>query len=232
MVHTPRHSAEPTAFTQRKPEWTTRFHEIHAGTRTGDWATRNAKRILRAHLYSMAHGKCVYCESALDVTADLQIEHYDSKSCYPERAFEWTNLLPACTKCNVAKAQEDHGGTLLKPDIEHPEAFFWLHPDTGELQPHPTLDDAGKQRALETIRLCNLQRPALCTQRALLLQRVARWLYRLSHEVPSALLLEERNEFFDPRMEYKFVLRHKLRQAGLQSLAELDRQKFEAPPLT
>jgi uncharacterized protein (TIGR02646 family) len=228
MVHTPRHSGEPPAFTQRKPEWTARFQEIHAGSRTGDWATRNAKQLLRQHLYSLAYGECVYCESALDVTAELQIEHYHSKNCYPERAFEWTNLLPACTKCNVAKAEHDHEGSLLKPDLEHPEPFFWLHPDTGELQPHPTLDDADKQRALATIRLCNLQRPALCTQRADMLQRVSRWLSRLSLETaPSSMLRDEWNEFTDPRGQYKFVLRHKLRQAGLHLLAELDRQNFE-----
>jgi len=83
MVHTPRHTAEPAEFTERRQDWTDRYQEIHSGTRTGDWATPRANRILKKHLYSMAHGKCVFCESALDVTAVLEIEHLPSQDTPP-----------------------------------------------------------------------------------------------------------------------------------------------------
>ena len=138
------------------------------------------------------------------------------------------NLLPSCSICNDSKGEEAHAGALIKPDAEDPEPFFWLQPDTGKLEPHPALDDAARRRAEETIRLCNLQRPALCTQRALYLQRVARWLYRLANEPPCILLIEEKNEFFGPRSQYKFVLRHQLALSRQPTLAELDRHKFEA----
>ena len=50
----------------------------------------------------------MYCESALEVTSYLEIEHYVAKTVTPELAFEWTNLLPACRLCNNAKGEQDH----------------------------------------------------------------------------------------------------------------------------
>jgi uncharacterized protein (TIGR02646 family) len=209
MVRTTRRAPEPVELAANRDRWTTRFLRIHQGHTSGDWATPKAKRLLKPHLHALAHGKCVYCESALDVTSALEIDHYHPKSVYPNDILTWTNLLPACSKCNGAKGEEDHGGSLLKPDDEDPEPFFWVHPDTGKLEPHPSLDAAGIRRAEETIRICDLQRAALCSQRAELFQRVADWLKRNS---PSDA---EWDRFSDPRAQYKLVIRHVLRLASL-----------------
>jgi len=83
------------------------FLRFLAGTRGGDWATQAAKRILRQALSPLTHGKCIYCESALEVTSEATIEHYIAKTVATHLAFEWTNLLPACRKCNGAKAERD-----------------------------------------------------------------------------------------------------------------------------
>jgi uncharacterized protein (TIGR02646 family) len=214
MVRTPRRAPEPAELTANRALWTARYLRIHQGHASGDWATDKAKRILKPHLYALAHGKCVYCESALDVTAALEIDHYHPKSVCPNEILTWTNLLPACSKCNGAKGEEDHGGSLLKPDDEDPEPYFWVHPDTGKLEPHPSLDAAGVRRAEETIRICDLQRAALRSQRADLFQRVAVWLERRSRNDPSKDLLDrEWDRFADPRAEYKLVIRHVLRLA-------------------
>src|SRR5262249_39270937 len=153
------------------------------------WITSAAKAILKPVLYDLAHGKCVFCESALEVTGHLEIEHYVAKSVDPHRCFEWTNLLPACSKCNRSKGDQDHGGSLFKPDEEDPEPYFWIHPDTGELQPSPKLDFVGQRRVLETIRLCDLQRPALCFKRIRMMNRVSRWVASLV-----AISIEEATE--------------------------------------
>jgi uncharacterized protein (TIGR02646 family) len=204
MVHTPRRTDAPEQLVRNRDKWTDRF--VAGG---GDWATRKAKQILRQALHPLAHGKCVYCESALEVTTELTIDHYFAKSVAAHLTFEWTNLLPACRNCNGAKAEADHAGAVLKPDSEDPEPFFWIHPDTGKLEAHPSLDLAGSERAIRTIEFCNLQRPALCTQRILTHDRVARWLDRLAVATgPDDRLNAEWNEFTDPRCEYKFVLRH------------------------
>jgi len=162
----------------------------------------------------------VYCESALEVTAYLEIDHYVAKTVTPALAFEWTNLLPACRLCNNAKGEQDHNSALLKPDADDPEPYFWIHPDTGKLEPHPKLDAAKSHRAHETIRLCGLQRPALCTKRVEMLTRVLRWLSSAELAGP------EWAELSNPSLEYKFVLRRVLETRGQPKLAEFDRLRF------
>jgi uncharacterized protein (TIGR02646 family) len=125
-------------------------------------------------------GSARTAKAPLDVTSYLEIDHYVAKTTRRDMAFEWTNLLPACRLCNNAKGEHDHQGALLKPDADYPEPYFWIHPDTGKLEPHPKLDGAQSHRANETIRLCALQRPALCTKRAEMLMRVLRWLSKSS----------------------------------------------------
>ncbi|MBV9760462.1 MAG: TIGR02646 family protein [Acidobacteriaceae bacterium] len=228
MVHTPRHCEAPAELLARRSRWTDRLKKVLEGKRPDDWATKRAKQLLRPILYELAHGKCVYCEGALDVTSDSHIEHYISRAVDPDQAFDWMNLLPGCSKCNIAKGAQDHGNLLLKPDIEDPEPYFWMHPDTGELQPHPSLDSAAAARARRTIELCKLQRPALCSERLRMLGRAVRWLTQLAAASEmTAHLHDEWQELSDPRMTYKFVLRHALTLRGQAALAQQDRLSFE-----
>ena len=220
MVHTPRTLPPPPQLVKYSKKWTVRFQAVLNANPPRDWATAHAKKVLRAALRELARGKCVFCESALEVTTYMEIEHYVAKTVNSDLAFEWTNLLPACRLCNNAKGEQDHKGALLKPDDEDPEPYFWIHPDTGKLEPHPKLDEAQSYRANETIRLCDLQRPVLCTKRVDMLTRVLAWL-------PSRTASEWR-ALSDPRAEYKFVLRHALEIRGLRVLAEYDRNRFRS----
>jgi len=219
MVHTPRTSPPPAELVKYGRRWTARFESVPVRSTKRDWAPRSAKKVLTAALRGIAHGKCVYCESALGVTAYLEIDHYVAKKVSCSLAFEWTNLLPACRLCNNAKGEQDHKRALLKPDDEDPEPYFWIHPDTGKLEPHPKLDAAQSRRANETIRLCDLQRPALCTKRVEMLTRVLR------------ATGVEWKELCDPRTEYKLVLRHALELRGQHELAEHDRTRFRNPTI-
>jgi len=228
MVHTPRTLPPPPQLVKYKQKWTARFQAaLDAGSQS-DWATAHAKRVLRTSLRGLAHGKCVYCESALEVTGYLEIDHYVAKTA-TELAFEWTNLLPACQRCNNAKGHQDHKSALLKPDYEDPEPYFWIHPDTGRLEPHPKLDEAQSYRATETIRICDLQRPALCTKRVDMLTRVLAWLRpRAAWQGPLPYqTASEWSTLSDPRTEYKLVLRHALELHGQHALAEYDRRRFK-----
>src|SRR5438445_13868864 len=154
MVRTPRPPA-PAELARNAVSWTRRWIDICAAGKHRDWATPQAKKALQPVLRDMARGKCVYCEGVLEITGDLLIEHYIAKTLAPDRAFESANLFPVCQRCNRPKGDQDHQDLLLKPDSEDPEPFFWLHPDTGRLEPHPRLNAAQRQ---ETIRLCDLQR--------------------------------------------------------------------------
>ncbi|MDF1546441.1 MAG: HNH endonuclease [Bacteroidales bacterium] len=49
--------------------------------------------------------KCAYCEQKYLANSDTWIEHYrpKSKENYYWLAYEWSNLIPTCTKCNRKK---------------------------------------------------------------------------------------------------------------------------------
>jgi len=228
MVRTRLRPAAPSHLLRYAQRWTTRFERIRAGTQQGDWATRAAKKTIGLALNGLAHGKCVYCEGTLGVTVDLEVDHYVAKTVNPRVTFEWTNLLPSCRLCNRPKLDHDHANALLKPDEEDPEPFFWIHPDTGKLEPHPNLAEAGRRRAEEMIRLCDLQRAALCTRRIDTLGRVSRWLQHVATVRTLNPVLREEWEFLsNPACEYKFIVRQALERHGQSELAEFDRRRFQ-----
>ena len=198
--------------------WTARWETLFALQVRRDWATKDAKKLLRTTLKSLAHGKCVYCESRLATTSHIEIEHYIAKTVNPERAFDWNNLFPACRLCNGTKGGLDHHDALLKPDDEDPEPYFWVGPN-GDLQPHPALDEAARQRALITINACGLQRDGLRAARLFLMRLV-----RGALHAPSAEILEE---LLAPECEYKLVVRRVLEEFGNHELAVEDRRRFQ-----
>ncbi len=57
----------------------------------------------RAKLEEQFNEKCAYCETKYKSTSDTWIEHYRPKSEYYWLAYEWSNLIPTCTKCNRKK---------------------------------------------------------------------------------------------------------------------------------
>jgi hypothetical protein len=81
-----------------------------------DEKTKTALRILYSGGHTMDDQgkkyhdpKCAYCESTVEVVATLEVEHYRPKKAVKEvanhkgyywLAYEWTNLLYACPKCN------------------------------------------------------------------------------------------------------------------------------------
>jgi len=228
MVHTPRTSAAPPELLKNGKRWTARWQSACASSKSCDWATATAKKVLRAALRGLALGKCIYCESALEVSGYLEIDHYVAKTVAPERAFEWLNLLPACRRCNNAKGQQDHQNALLKPDEEDPEPYFWIHPDTGNFEPHPKLDEAQARRALETIRICHLNRGALCVKRVEMLERTGRWQRHVADGGLTPMLEDEWDALSHPAAEYKFVVRYTLQLLGQHELAEYDRDRFRS----
>ncbi len=52
--------------------------------------------------------KCAYCETNYDTNSYTEIEHYrpKSKNDYYWLAYEWSNLFPACRKCNNSKSNK------------------------------------------------------------------------------------------------------------------------------
>ena len=224
MIHVPRRpKAVPPKLAANREKWTGRWKALIVSTpKTGrdKWATSAAKRFLKESLQGMAYGKCVFCEGLLGAQAHVEVEHYIAKTVDVEQAFEWANLFPACCKCNVAKGHTDHRGVLLKPDEDDPEEYFAVHPN-GELQLRPHLTPDQRERAHETIRICDLQRGALKTLRSQALVRCGEWIQNGGPENRADDLLE-------PNRQYKLAIRHQLRTYGRSDLVLEDRSRFES----
>ena len=68
-------------------------------------------------LLEMSNGKCCYCECDLKEEAKyMEVEHFLCKKLYKEKVVVWTNLLPACKRCNSTKSDLD----VEKVPIIHP----------------------------------------------------------------------------------------------------------------
>ncbi len=151
-------------------------------------------------LEELYHHKCGYCETDTTAGAPMQVEHYRPKAKITKEtthegyywvAYEWSNLLLSCAKCNNKKRNhfpitgtrvvtpslnasglpdDDHRlanstvfqqeqALLLHPEIDAVEEFFIFKPD-GRIE---ALND--NPRALETIKICGLNRDELVVKR-------------------------------------------------------------------
>jgi len=124
--------------------------------------------------------KCAYCETEYLTTSDTWVEHYRPESKYYWLAYEWSNLLPTCTKCNRHKKAEfplldesrrvsipsihdvradkspliDERPYILHPEIDNPSDIF-------EFETNQGIQIKGKDsenRGCKTIELCDLNR--------------------------------------------------------------------------
>lgn len=63
---------------------------------------------IKIALLDMSGSKCAYCELRLgEGAAYVEVEHFFAKNHHPQRVLDWTNLLPACRRCNGKKSDWD-----------------------------------------------------------------------------------------------------------------------------
>jgi len=104
---------------------------------------------VRHDLEELYFGKCAYCETKV-TGAVLRVDHYRPKNRIKEEqthtgyywlGYEWSNLFPACEKCNLAKHCSIGG---QQKHVTHPTLLYW-----GRQQKHvthPTLIYWGRQQ--------------------------------------------------------------------------------------
>lgn len=124
-------------------------------------------------------GKCAYCEARVQIDQFGDVEHYRPKAGLRDEdnslvmivgrdgariphpgyfwlAYEWTNLLPSCTRCNVVTGTRRRGPMFGKgnrfpvrgqratlPDEEALEEPVLLNPVIDEPAEHMTVDSTG-----------------------------------------------------------------------------------------
>jgi hypothetical protein len=125
----------------------------------------NLYKQMRSILFDAFFGKCAYCEAhfALDQTGD--VEHYRPKAGVMDEhdqridhpgyywlAYEWSNLLPSCSRCNRLTKTNDGrrvgkgerfpvmGNRATAPGEEANEQPLFLHPYVDDPELHLRLD--------------------------------------------------------------------------------------------
>lgn len=99
-------------FAQGQPERDSLVAQFDQGIRSFEFK-REIYGLAKEALLQDQHRKCAYCESRMLHVTDGDVEHFRSKSGYQQKkgakikrpgyywlAYEWSNLLIACDKCN------------------------------------------------------------------------------------------------------------------------------------
>lgn len=112
--------------------------------------------------------RCAYCEGPIRYGGHL--EHFRRKNRkrtdgYPELTFSWENLFLACDSNNHCGHYKDRPSAdaydpdnLIKPDIDDPDDYLYFH-SNGQVMvrnARNAMTDADRWRAIETIRVFNL----------------------------------------------------------------------------
>lgn len=89
------------------------------------WNSPKIKAPLKKALMDMSHEKCSYCECKLGIESkDVTIAHLIPKSADSDKVVEWTNLFPACLRCNRKK--RDNVDTIVNPCKNEPKEYLGI----------------------------------------------------------------------------------------------------------
>ena len=87
------------------------------------WNSPKIKDSLKNALTHMSHGKCAYCECALNIESkDITIDHFSPKVTHADRVLEWENLFPSCLRCNRTKNKQED--VIINPCYMEPKQFL------------------------------------------------------------------------------------------------------------
>lgn len=159
-------------------------------------------------LRSASFGKCMYCESEVEVTNYSDIEHFKPKHLYPDLEFEWTNLGYACGICNRKCKGTKFDDNLINPYEENPQEHLIalgsiIYPKSTSLKGEITSD------------IVQLNRKELVAKRAERLQDLLLLTNRyqkMPNGAHKEAVMEQINEECSDAREYSFVKKYVLSQ--------------------
>jgi len=145
----------------------------------------------KKELLGLYFGKCAYCETKIEVGFYSCIDHYRPKSIYYWLAYEWSNLLPTCFKCNTLKSNrfdiegervvfsedaflaDSHAllnerPLLIHPEINNPEDFLCFDRDGG------IIAKSNHSKGKYTVDILNLNRDKLKKDRKEQVMKISR----------------------------------------------------------
>ena len=118
-------------------------------------------REFRPALGNRASDICWYCERQCEATSEASgktptVDHFQPLSRCPEMAYEWTNWVFSCRRCNGEYKQDKwpalgYVDPCASDEQERPGRYFDYDPDTGEIIAHPGLTGDAREKAWTTI---------------------------------------------------------------------------------
>lgn len=121
--------------------------------------TSDDKAEIWTELEAMQGQRCGYCEADISHSSK-HIEHFRQKGRDATVTFLWPNLFGSCNREDSCGKHKDGCGVyppadLIKPDVDDPEHFFIFVSD-GTIAVRAQLSDLDRNRAIETLRIFNL----------------------------------------------------------------------------
>lgn len=125
---------KPQILIDNEQAWTSNL--LGAASKYGSYSKipKNEKEKLLVHyrheqiksvLFDSSLDKCAFCETKPSESGNIEVEHFNPKSRYPDSAFDWDNFLPACRKCNGSKDDHDsRDEPIVNPYDLDPEDIF------------------------------------------------------------------------------------------------------------
>ena len=175
---------------------------------TGSHPTDSYWSAFRSMLGSRSDGNCWYCERRCEPASPPSrfresVDHFQPLHRFPELAYEWSNWIFSCQRCNGDYKQDKWPANgYVNPSAAHtaerPEQYFDYDILSGNVIPRPGLSDDARQKALNTIDDLGLN------ERILLLHR---WDY--TREVISNLQkfsMADRQAFLSQPIEYAGII--------------------------
>jgi len=121
----------------------------------------------KRHFRKMNHERCSFCTKLIqDFEDEMTVEHIKIKRDYPQKIFQWSNLLCACRTCNTKRSTRTHDPQkYLDPTkISDIEKYFCYKLD-GTIAVNEDLDSEERKKAEYMISLYRLDREGLACKR-------------------------------------------------------------------
>lgn len=193
---------------------------------------------VKQSLQNMFGTKCAYCESPVTAVSYQHVEHFRPQSIYPMLAYDWNNLLLACSVCNSGfkrdqfplvngtKPSEDplnpcslddsDNNALINPCIDDPQDFFTFSDEW-------VVCRGRKIRAIYTRDICGLNREYLKDERKkllVLIEMAAKYYLAVlkdSKRAEGRRLARKLKKYVAPTSNYSAMVKAKLASLGIDT---------------
>jgi uncharacterized protein (TIGR02646 family) len=163
-MHKVKRNNPPKSLKGKNRQWLHKLEIDHNLNHDWECLSRSTKIDIQNSLRNMYKGCCCYCESIIEHTSFMNIEHFKPKSKYKSLCYEYSNLHYCCTVCNNRK-RSTFNELLISPTEDNPELYIKYIGGTAK-----SIDN--NERGIETINVLDLNRNCLKDVRSKIIKEI------------------------------------------------------------